>query len=247
MSNIHWQGLRNLVLVAGHAVYVADDFENPLADDSWLLQAFQQGEPPFYVEHIRRGVELAAADHQSLLIFSGGQTRREAGPRSEAQSYWMIARHYFWWGGAGVADRATTEEFARDSFDNLLFGLCRFRECVEDYPEKVTVVSWAFKEQRFALHRDALSFPEKGFVFEGVNNPADLTAAVRGEERALTLFAADPYGAGEELSRKEEERNPFNRTHPYETSNPALTGLLRHTGREKYTGALPWSSRGMNR
>src|SRR5207253_4943729 len=137
----------------------------------------------------------AALDPRALLLFSGGQTRAGAGPRSEAQSYWMIAKHFLWWERAGVELRATTEEFARDSFENLLFGICRFFECTGSYPETIKVVSWAFKERRFDLHRDAINFPKSNFLFSGVNNPVDLVSAQRGEEQAIALFEKDPYGA----------------------------------------------------
>lgn len=242
MSNVHWRELKNLVLVAGHAIYIAEDFIDPVGDDSWCLQPFQKGEPPFYVEHIYNGVELAAADPYSLLIFSGGQTRTEAGPRSEAQSYWMVAKHFLWWHRAGVELRATTEEFARDSFENLLFGVCRFFECTESYPETITVVSWAFKEGRFNLHTDAIDFPNSNFVFRGVNNPVDLLSAQKGEAKAVTLFSEDPYGTGEILGGKREERNPFSRKPPYESSNPKIAELLRYSGSERFKGRLPWQT-----
>src|SRR5262245_8682642 len=113
LESNNWESLVNLVLVAGHAVYVGRDFARPDADENWLLQSFQKGEPPFYIQHIRAGAQLAAKDPRALLVFSGGQTRREAGPRSEAQSYWSLADHFRWWSLPGVAERATTEEFAR--------------------------------------------------------------------------------------------------------------------------------------
>jgi hypothetical protein len=241
MSDIHWKELKNLILVAGHAIYTAESFNDPTGDESWLLQPFQKGEPPFYVEHIHKGVELAATDPLSLLLFSGGQTRAGAGPRSEAQSYWMIARHFLWWESADVESRATTEEFARDSFENLLFGICRFFECAGRYPETIRVVGWAFKARRFDLHRAAINFPKSKFLFSGVNNPVDLERAQRGEEQAIALFEKDPYGAGDQLGSKREERNPFNRSHPYEKSNPKLIELLRHRGTRKFEGSLPWS------
>jgi hypothetical protein len=242
MSNIHWEGLKNLILVAGHAVYIAEDFDDPLGDSSWFLQDYQKGEPSFYVEHIYGGVELAAADSESLLIFSGGQTRREAGPRSEAQSYWMMAKHFLWWNRASVGLRATTEEFARDSFENLLFSICRFYECVQSYPENITVVSWAFKGKRFDLHRDTISFPKSNFVFKSVNNPIDLIVAKKNEEKAASQFSEDVYGTGDDLGKKRVDRNPFNRKHPYEASNPKVAEFLRHTGQERYTGTLPWAT-----
>ena len=40
-----WRALDRLILVAGHAVYVADDFTAPKDDRSWFLQSFQRGEP----------------------------------------------------------------------------------------------------------------------------------------------------------------------------------------------------------
>jgi len=241
MSNKHWDSLEHLIIVACHAVYVAEEFTDPLSDSSWFLQDFQKSEPPFYVEHIRRGVELADDDKKALLVFSGGQTRYEAGPKSEAQSYWMIADHFKWWFKINVKLRATTEEFARDSFENLLFSICRFKECVGKYPKQIIVVSWAFKKKRFELHREAVRFPKYKFVFEGVNNPVDLEGAIKGEEKnGIGPFSKDPYGCTEPLASKRKKRNPFNRQHGYLTSCPELDGLLRHCGSEIYKENLPW-------
>lgn len=240
MKENGWTGLKNLVVVAGHAVYVVDDFDNPAGDESWSLQEFQKGEPRFYIEHIRRGVEMAAQDAGALLVFSGGQTRREAGRRSEAQSYRLIAEHFDWW-KTDVSPRTACEEYARDSFENLLFGICRFHECTANYPQHVAVVSWAFKRERFQLHREAIRFPSTRFHFEGAGNPVDLASAVEAERRnAVEPFKCDPYGTGGRLAEKRDDRNPFGRRHPYESSCTVLSGLLRHRGTELYAGALPW-------
>jgi len=233
--------LENLVLVAGHAIYTGRDFQHPELDGNWCLQSFQRGEPPFYVEHIRAGVDEAQRDPAALLVFSGGQTRLDAGPRSEAQSYWNLAQHFAWWSSPAVSVRATTEEFARDSLENLLFSICRFHEWTGRTPRRITVVSWAFKERRFGLHREALRFPESRFRFRGANQPEDLAAARAGEAHAVTAFEEDPYGVGEVLGGKRVERNPFRRVHPYAQSCPALEGLLRHAGPELYRGELPWA------
>jgi len=237
-----WNKLENLILVAGHAVYVGHDFLSPESDRNWFLQPFQRGEPRFYIEHIRAGVDVAAKDTSSLLVFSGSQTRREAGPRSEAQSYWNLADYHRWWSLPQVSGRATTEEFARDSFENLLFAICRFRECTGRYPRSVAVVSWAFKEERFGLHRDALRFPPTRFLFHGANQPEDIAGAQKGETKAITDFKRDPYGMGQNLGGKRADRNPFNRWHPYAQSCPELGGILAHGGPALYEGALPWLS-----
>lgn len=241
MSETDWKSLENLILVAGHAVYVGRDFQHPEDDQNWTLQAFQKGEPRFYIEHIRAGVNLAAEDSRSLLVFSGGQTRREAGPRTEAQSYWGLAEHFRWWSLLGVSERVTTEEFARDSFENVLFGVCRFKESTGRYPERVRVVSWAFKQARFDLHREALRFPESRFSFYGANQPDDLVGAQKGESKAIASFRNDPYGTGEEdLGKKRANRNPFNRWPPYFVNCPELAGILQHQGPGLYEGDLPW-------
>jgi len=63
--------------------------------------------------HIQRGVELAAADNHSLLLFSGGQTRAAAGPRSEGGGYWEAAAASGWFGFPETKERVHTEEQAR--------------------------------------------------------------------------------------------------------------------------------------
>lgn len=202
-----------LVIVAGHAIL--KDFRDPLSGDCWVLQDFQKGEPPFYVEHVRAGVEAAARDSGSLLVFSGGQSRQEAGPRSEAQSYFWIADHYGWFGQADVAHRATTEEFARDSFENLLFGILRFRQCTGRRPAHVTFVSWEFKRQRLELHRRAIGWPPERYAYIGANDPSALNEALAAEERVRSAYAADPFGEGPVLRAKKSARDPFRRQHPY--------------------------------
>ena len=41
--------------------------------------------------------------------------------------------------------RALTEEHARDSFENLLFSVCRFRELTGTYPYNITVSPFYWK------------------------------------------------------------------------------------------------------
>ena len=226
------------VIVAGHAVLVRD--KNLTADSSWLLLDYQRGEPPFYIEHVRAGVEAAAADHDSLLILSGGMTRREAGPRSEAGSYFRVADHYAWFGHLDVAGRTILEDVSRDSYENLLFGICRFREFTGGWPAQVTMVSWAFKERRFGRHREAIGFPAARFHYLGPNNPRDLEQALASEARAVEAYTQDPYSSSATFQAKRAERNPFRRQNGFAISCPDVAGLLAHRGPELYGGALPW-------
>lgn len=224
--------------MAGHAVLLRS--KNLAADSSWSLLDFQRGEPPFYIEHVRAGVEAAAADPESLLVLSGGPTRVDAGPRSEAQSYHEIARHFAWWGRVEVAARTVLEEFARDSFENLLFGICRFKEFGGSYPDRVTLVSWKFKERRFGLHREAIGYPSERFVYLGPNNPRDLDQALRAEKNAIAAYTADPYSSSPRFREKRRERNPYRRQNGYAISCPELAALMTHEGPELYRGPWPW-------
>jgi hypothetical protein len=228
------------IVVAGHAVI--HDASRPLDDSSWALLPYQAGEPAFYIEHVRSGVEATAADPRALLIFSGGATRTDVGPRSEAQGYFDIASHYEWFGLPGVAHRAATEEFARDSYENLLFSICRFRQAVGRYCERVTFVSWRFKERRFALHRRAIRWPEERFCYLGPNNPRDLQQALAAEENTRRGYDKDPYSASAEFRSKRDARNPFGRTHDYLAVCPELRPLFEHQGPEWFRGPLPWTA-----
>ena len=63
-----------------------------------------------------------------------------------------------------LLERVVSEEFARDSYENLLFSICRFHEVTGRYPDKITVVGFGFKTRRFVdLHRKAVRFPEDKF------------------------------------------------------------------------------------
>jgi hypothetical protein len=229
----------HLVVVAGHAVLKR--FGDPGDEANWYLLDFQRGETGCYVEHVRRGVELAAADPDALLMLSGGQSRAEAGPHSEALSYHFVAESFEWFGAPRVGLRTHLEEFARDSFENLLFSLCRYKELTGSYPAAVTLVSWGFKEQRFQWHRECIRWPERRFEYSAPNNPPEIEQALRAEHSAMAKYRADPYSSGAEFRRKRDERNPFRRQHGYYSSCPELAPLLRFEGPGLYGGAgLPW-------
>jgi hypothetical protein len=220
--------LNEAILVAGHSI--VKDYGRLLEDEGWFLLPFQRGEPVKYIGHIETAVRLAAERPRAALIFSGGPTRREAGPRTEAGSYWLVAEQYGWFGFPEVRERAFVEEFARDSFENLLFGICRFHEVAGVMPEQLTMVSWEFKRRRFEeLHREAIGWPRERFHYLGANDPPDPVQANEAEARARALYEADPYSLGEFFQAKKAERNPFRRQHGYATSCP-----------EMFTEDRPW-------
>ena len=235
-------GLLDLVVVAGHAPFTGSDFTHPLEQDAWYLEPYQRvpGQVESLMEHMQRGVAAAALNPESLLLFSGGATRAAAGPLSEGGSYWSVSQAAGWFGLAGVRERAHTEEYARDTHENLLFSLCRFHELTGAWPRNVTVVGYEFKRRRVTqLHRAALRFPEHRLTYLGTEAPQP--AAAEEAERAVTAaWAAQPFGCGAELLEKRIARDPFARGVPYLARCAALHGLLAHCGPGPYRGRLPW-------
>ena len=74
--------LKNLVMVAGHSVYTSSNCGKIDKEESWFLESYQKhpGQAATFLSHIEKGVEAAGRDDESLLLFSGGETRKEAGP-----------------------------------------------------------------------------------------------------------------------------------------------------------------------
>jgi len=236
--------LKTLVLVACHSVYTGLDFSHPEDQSSWLLLDYQKvpGQTHSFLEHIKLGVEHAAADPDAMLLFSGGKTRKEAGPRAEAMGYWMLAEANDWFGHKdAVRQRAFTEEHARDSFENFMFGLCRFYELTGRYPESIVMVSYEFKRERFSeLHRAALRWPVGRWQFVGT--PALTPEAAEGEHKTAAAFEEDPYGCKGELGAKRAVRDPFADGGYAGERCPALSELLRYCGPGLFAGSLPWDA-----
>src|ERR1035437_4162340 len=163
------------ILVPGHGVWSGQG--DPYDPSTWFLKPFQVNEPSFFIEHLRAGVELAAADGSRLLVVSGGPTELFAGARSEARGYFELGEHAGFWGRPEVQERCALEEFAFDSFQNLLFGLCRFKEAAGSWPTRITVAGWGFKAGRFSeLHSAAVCW-KLPFSALAVNDPIDLETA----------------------------------------------------------------------
>src|SRR5205085_10353090 len=124
-----------------------------------------------------------------------------------------------------LTERIATEDYSRDSFENLLFSLCRFQQVVGRYPRSITVVSWAFKRARFDFHRASIRFPSSHFHFDGCNQPLTLEAALEGEAVTFQEFLNDRYGSSGKLAAQRARRNPFNRRHDFAIS-PGMKGFV---------------------
>jgi hypothetical protein len=150
-----------LVIVACHAVYVGAG-KNPMDEENWLLAPFQKsgpekpGEHVTFLEHLSHAIRLAEKDTRIAVVVSGGETRPAETSTSEAHSYITALRAL-----GPDHDRSVTllqdqgrlwaEEDATDSYQNVLFSLLLFHRTYRTYPEHITVVTHAFKEDRFIV------------------------------------------------------------------------------------------------
>ncbi|KAL2160613.1 hypothetical protein VTH06DRAFT_1301 [Thermothelomyces fergusii] len=226
----------HLIIVCGHAVWVGGP-KNGWDEAEWLIQDFQRGETPTFIEHIKAGVRLLRQDDDATLVFSGGATREEV-PLSEARSYYNLGRANQWFGllaagGPSAPDpapesRMLLEERALDSYDNVLLSIVAFWRRHAVWPQRVTIVSHEFKRGRIVDgHCAAIGFPLERVAFVGIN-PPDVESsgsassgasdtkkeAMEGVRRALGQWADDPHGVGSQLMAKKIERNHWGTRHP---------------------------------
>ncbi|CAG8435840.1 13395_t:CDS:2 [Rhizophagus irregularis] len=243
------KNLKNLIIVTGHAIYLGGSNNHEIGNDeeneeNWILEDYQKGngQVKAFINHVKKGIELVKENDESLLIFSGGQTRPSAGPRSEAQSYYILAQSLNLNLSSTINSttslntRIITEEYARDSYENLLFSICRFNEYTNSYPRNITVIGFQFKKKRFSeLHRFALKFPLDRFNYIGID-PDNTSPLGR-------FVGEDLYGCHGKLLDKKLTRNPYRRSHPYQISCPELSPLLNYCPEDRiqlYPDTLPW-------
>lgn len=211
------------------------------------------------MNHIRTAIDLASNDTSALLVYSGGQTRPQANQSTEAGSYSRLANQL------GLHEKlplgtlqATTEDYALDSWTNMIYSVARFKEYTGNYPKHITVVGHSIKFKRFdELHRKALRWPQERFKYIGLA-PVNLldpnsslnelkeieNAMVEGEKKVYLEFEKDLYGCHLGLIEKRRNRNLFRRFHPYLSSCPDLSGILDWcptNGIDEYRGTLPWA------
>lgn len=108
---------------------------------SSLSPAQVKGQTQSFMAHIRLGVEQAAVDPSSVLLFSGGKTRASAGPRAEAEGYWLVAEANDWFGHPEVRRRAFTEVRIKRLG---LHGLARFPRYVQFHGRPCAGRPWQY-------------------------------------------------------------------------------------------------------
>ena len=232
------------VIVAGHCVVKAGG--DPLREKDLVLLSEQRDgvHVLLFQQHVRRALrtvkEYRERGWNVVLVFSGGVTRADS-PVSEAATYLEIARRLPEW-NERFADLVVLDERARDSYENLLFGCAAAFAKSQVVPERVAMISFAFKRRRFEYHAAAIGLmperlrsgaagptPTPVFDFIGEGDPPDLKGALAGEAAALNLFLLDPHGLSAECRAKRAGRNPTGAHPPVVPAGgrwPLLAALL---------------------
>ena len=208
--------LDDLIIVPGHAIYLKQGF--PTSESDWILESFQKGQTEYFINHIREGIKLLESTKSSLLIFSGGQTRKNS-PLSEAQSYWNIAYYSNWL--RGLTQRVAVEGYARDSLENVVYSVCRFYQVTGKMPNHIYIVGFGFKMKRFVdLHRQAIEYPVSRFTYISADD-------VQINDTAYSEFENDIFGCSPNLQAKRTNRNPFKHKPGYQITCPNLNSLFQ--------------------
>jgi hypothetical protein len=204
---------------------------SPYDESNWHLAQFQKsnsqtgkpGEHEMFMAHVLAGIDAldrASSTDDTLLVLSGGATKTSLTPLSEAQSYYNAAlAHELAEGSQGgrtahrlyTKHRILLEEHATDSFQNLLFAILLFRRTTGIYPKQIRIITHAFKARRFLdLHGPAIEWPSDRLQVQGINpvmSKMEFEETLEGEEKhGFAPWLQDPFGNGEVLSRKREQR-----------------------------------------
>jgi len=219
------------------------------------LQDFQRADPgtgkpgehETFIAHILAGAMMVDQRPRAMLMFSGGMTSHSAFTEAEGYAKVFHSLGIRW----ETFNRYELENWATDSYQNLLFSILRFQQVCGHYPESITVITHAFKEDRFVdLHAPAIRWPSERFRVQGINPPftkAELRETQEGEEaRAFTPFSNDPYGVQPSLANKRRARNwdPHMVTELSSQVEPEVAQLLVYeggpSGRDVFPHKLPW-------
>ena len=102
------------------------------------------------------------------------------------------------------------ENYATDSYQNLLFSIIKFKTLTGRYPTFITIVSHGFKERRFREHHcKALRWQLSKVRFEGIDPPQESMPRLQldiAEAANRQHWESDLYGCDGFLDAKRRKR-----------------------------------------
>jgi len=246
----------DLYIVCCHAIF-DNTKDDPFHESNWHLKPFQKsdrqtgkiGEHFTFIAHIQAAATALLLPN-AFVVFSGGATDPSI-PYSEAESYAQVFGHLYpgkqITGPALTHPRWSCETTSTDSYQNLLFSILEFRGQTGRYPDRVVVITHAFKADRFLnLHAPAIHWPQDRIRVAGINPPftrSELDSVEQAErESAYALFQEDPYGIRAPLALKRAQRRwkPSNMQLIAADLEREVKSLVQWQGLGLYAGQLPW-------
>lgn len=242
--------MNHLVIVPCHGIWKGPKNGTKSGENQleWYLAPFQlEGNDHLcFKQHLLDAVGLV--DNHTAIVISGGKTKKEL-DKSEAQSYYDLLQEI----SQKSLESILLEEYARDSFENVIFLLARFHQQYHQFPKYITIIGFEFKRKRFLtnhLHQ-ALGWDLNTVKYIGnaptpeTNDRQYFQELEQSEyDFAVKYFEQDWYGCKDPLLKKKVSRNPFNQNHNYGQTNPQLFEFFEavHNQLENETikRKLPW-------
>jgi hypothetical protein len=239
-----------LVIVPGHALFKSSTKTDQAGFDPfnvafWSLNEFQDVyELRLLIEHIHMGVLTTARIPHSIVVFSGGCSRKEAEGWTEGSSYYEVADYFDWWQSeSGVPlylmkAKTFVDVYAFDSMDNLWMSIKLFQMAHprKEVPKRVIVVGYAFKKRRFEMHAQVLGIPV--FEYMGMEDPVNFSVdpgAVAREEGIIACYHDDPFAEdfNSVVGKKKMKRNFLGEDYPYGTAREVQAAYKKQFQRRK--------------
>ncbi|PQE05731.1 DUF218 domain-containing protein [Rutstroemia sp. NJR-2017a BVV2] len=225
----------HLILVPCHAIYTGPPQAPPhecSLPSNWLLQPFQTEEQHTFIQHIQHSISLLRQENplsNAILIFSGGTTHPLSPHNlSEARSYYHAALSLDLLSPSELVENSEArpktgsvllEQSALDSYQNLLHSILLFQQHTGVWPQRITIVGFAFKSARMeGLHARALGLEgrvrvegiDPGYMNSGSGEwDQDRAESTREGERrgGYEVWRGDMRGVGRGLRGKRDARD----------------------------------------
>lgn len=164
----NFENIENLIILPCHSIFAPELNKNFKDDETvdpqiigqdpenWLLESFQteSNDQISFLKHIELSLnELNSNLEDSVLVISGGFTKSKI-EKSESSSYYELAQKSNLlkkFPNLIKGENILLEEYARDSYENILYSLVTFYQKFGKFPKKVSVVGFGFKRERFLL------------------------------------------------------------------------------------------------
>lgn len=208
------------LILACHGVYEKGQWH---AEDRYRTSEAKE----VFQEHLKISFEALRSGDCDVLIISGGYTKEKT-EKSEARGMLDWAWDMSEKGQLGsvtindirtwiASKKIVLEEFARDSFENILFSVCRFFQLNGKIPASICVCSMRSKEDRFRTICNELGFSDFSYKGKGEENKGD---------RRLSEIKGNPFHRGTQFYKTRRSRDPWEKGNPYISINDEFKKML---------------------